>query len=112
MVDAMHIRSDDKPSEPSINLGRNTDIPVVEQRSRVEQHLENEYANRASAKRRYHSQLDQERKSDLDGMEPQTGGDIEIQIDMMHAMDSPEHRDSVKHYVLEIDCQIEDEHRG
>ena len=45
-------------------------------------------------------------------MEPQTGRDIKIQIDMMHAMDSPEHRNRVKHYVLEINCEIEDDNSG
>ena len=45
-------------------------------------------------------------------MEAQTRGDIEIQIDMMHSMDSPEYRHRVKHYVLKVNCQIEDDNRS
>ena len=41
-------------------------------------------------------------------MEPQTCGDVKIQVSVMNHVQSPEHRNCMKQDVLQINCQIED----
>ena len=45
-------------------------------------------------------------------MESQARGDVEFQISVMHAMQSPEHGHDVKHHMLAVDDDIEQKHGG
>jgi hypothetical protein len=40
-------------------------------------------------------------------METDPGGDVEIEVCMMHPVEAPEKRQSVKHGVLEVDNEVE-----
>jgi hypothetical protein len=43
----------------------------------------------------------------LEGMETDPGGDVKIEVCMVHSVETPEKRQSVKHGVLEIDNEVE-----
>ena len=44
-------------------------------------------------------------------MKPQSRGDIEFQVRMMHAMKPPQCRHRMEHHVLQINCQIKQQQR-
>src|SRR5579885_3904954 len=86
-------------------------MAVVEHRAGTQPNLEYDDANRLRSERDHSAKLDQRREHDLDWMEAHPRGQIEIEVGVMHPMHPPERRYGVKHYVLEIDCQIEHNQR-
>ncbi len=50
-----------------------------------------------------HSQLDPHRQQDFDRVKTQTGGDVKLEIGMMHAVQPPQNRHCMKHDMLQID---------
>jgi hypothetical protein len=51
--------------------------------------------------------LDRERQHYLDRVKPRSGGDVEIKIGVMDAMQPPQQRHRVKHDVLQVNREIE-----
>ena len=45
-------------------------------------------------------------------MESQAGGHIDIEISMMHPVQSPQHRNRVKQHMLKVDSEVQEDHRG
>ena len=45
-------------------------------------------------------------------MEADSGGDIEVEVGVMHAVQPPEHRHRMEQDVLQIDRKVEQDHRG
>ena len=84
---------------------------MAEHRSRVEEDLEGENAQRRRAKRGDDRELDDHRQHDLDRVEPHPGGDVEFEIGVMHAVKPPQQRYRVEEHVLEIDREVEDDDR-
>ena len=59
--------------------------------------------------------LDRQGNENLERVEAHAGGDVDVEIGMMHAVQPPQHRHLVEHNVLSIDDEIEDQkaqHRG
>ena len=48
-----------------------------------------------------------ERDQDLDRMEAHAGGDVDVEIGMMHPVQPPQHRHFVEDDVLQVDREIE-----
>ena len=44
-------------------------------------------------------------------MEPRPGGDIEVEVGVVHAVQPPERGHGMEHHMLKIDCQIENDDR-
>ncbi|GAN34767.1 hypothetical protein BROSI_A3310 [Candidatus Brocadia sinica JPN1] len=43
-------------------------------------------------------------------MKPHAGGDIEVQVCMMHAVYPPKDWNSMEHHVLQVDGEVHDDH--
>ena len=54
-----------------------------------------------------HHDFDFQRNQNLDWMKPHAGGDVDIEVGMMHPVQPPQHRNLVEDDVLEIDDEIE-----
>ena len=111
VVHAMHIRRDDKKAQHSIDLNRQTDIPVVEHGCSVEHDLEDHHCDGGSAEHENGGKLDQHRDYNFARMKTQPRRNVEFQIRVMHPMQPPEERNSVEQQVLAVDRQIEQKHR-
>ena len=44
-------------------------------------------------------------------MKSDSSGDIKVQICVVHTMDSPEDRDSMEYYVLQVDDKVHNNYR-
>ena len=111
MVDPVHVRRDQDPAQHPVEPRRQAQIAVVEHRGAVEHDLEDDDGHGRRADDDHRRELQQDRQDDLDGMEPGPGGDVEIEIGMMHAMQPPQRRHGVEHDMLQIDDEIEDDDR-
>src|ERR1700736_2330134 len=107
MVHAVHVGCDDQPSKIAIEPRGDASISMVEHRGCIQQDLEDEHAECRYSQRHHHAELDQHRQNDLDWVEARAGGDIEVEVGMMHPMHPPECEYRVKHHVLEVDGDIE-----
>jgi hypothetical protein len=111
MMDAMHVGRYHEPPEIPIQPDRKADVAMVEHRGRVKQHLEDEDARGRGTSCRDNAEFDQHGENDLDRVEAGTGSHIKVEIRMMHPVYPPQCWDSVKHYVLQINRQIQQNHR-
>ena len=110
VVDAVHVGRDDEPAQRAVDQ-RQAHVAVVEHRGGVEQHLEDQHGNRRRAERDDHGQLDHHREQDLDGVEAQPGGDVEVEIGVMHAVQPPQQRHGMEQHVLQVDGEVEQDDR-
>ena len=85
---------------------------MVEHRGGVEQHLEDQHCDCRRAERRDDAELDPHGQQNLDRMEAHAGGHVELEIGMVHAVQPPERRHRMEQHVLEVDGEIEKDHRG
>ena len=76
---------------------------MVEHCRGVEQHFEHQNRNGRWPQRGDDSKLDAHRQQDFDGMEAQSRRHVEFEIGVVHAVQPPQGRHSMKHHVLEID---------
>jgi hypothetical protein len=53
--------------------------------------------------------LDRQRNENLERVEAHAGGDVDVEIGMMHAVQPPQHRHLVEHNVLSINDEIKDQ---
>jgi len=84
---------------------------MVEHRGGIQKHFEDKHSNRRRAKGHDDGELDGHRQQDFYRVKAQTGGHVEFQIRMMHAVQPPESRNGMEHHVLEIDRKVERQHR-
>ena len=77
-----------KPLAPqdAVQPKRKADITMAEHRCPVQHNLKNQNRNGRRPKHHNQRQLEAHRQKDLDGMKPQTRGDIEFQVRMVHAV--------------------------
>lgn len=110
VVDPVHVRRDhDQPEDP-VQTFRNTDIAVDEPGSAVQGCLENQHRQKRRAEHGHGHQLDGFGYHDFDGMKPQPDRYIEVQIGIVHHVQSPEHRNGEVQNVLRVDRQIQQDH--
>ena len=109
VMNAMHVGRNHQPAKDSLQARRNEDVAVVEHGGGIEQNFEKEDAERRCADRGNGGKLNYERQEYLGGMEPGAGGDIDVQVSMVHAMKPPQDRLVMKDPVLNVDHQIERE---
>src|SRR5690554_2856831 len=75
---------------------------MVEHRGGVEQHLKDQHCQRRCPKKSHHGELDAHRNQDFQRMEAQPRGDIELLINMVHAMQPPQPGSGMEEAVLEV----------
>ena len=112
MVHAVHVRRDDEPAQHAVERLRQAHIAVVEHRGGVEQHLEDQHRHGGRAERGDDAELDAHRQQDLDRVEARAGRHVEVEIGVVHAVQPPERRHGVEQHVLQVDGEIEQDHRG
>ena len=110
MVDTVHIRGDDDPSEDSVYRTRQINVCVVEERGSVQDHLEQEYGNGGRSQGCYDRQLDPHRDEYFYRVETQACGRIKIEVGVMHPVQTPKPRYCVEHHMLKVDCEIKKQH--
>ena len=111
VVDAVHVGGDHEQPKHAVDGARQVDIGVVEERGGVEQHLEQEHRDGGRAEGCDHRQLDPHRDQDLDRVKTQAGGGVEVEIGMVHPVQPPEPGNGVEHDVLQVDREVEQQHR-
>jgi len=84
---------------------------MIEHGGCVQEHFKEQHAGRWSAYRGDHSKFNKKGKQYLNRMKPSAGGDIHVQIRMVHPMKPPKKRLIMKRPVLRIDHQIKTNHR-
>jgi hypothetical protein len=110
MMHTVHVRCDHDPTQHAIETGGQPHIAMVEHGCRVQHDLKHQHGHRWRPKDQDRRELDEHGQDDLARMEPQARGDIEFQVRMVHAVQSPEPRHGMKGHVLGVDEQIEQEH--
>jgi len=109
VMNAMHVGRDHHPAKDSLQARRNEDVAVVEHGGGIEQNFKKEDAERGRTDGCDLAKFDCQREKDFDGMEARAGGDIDVQVGMVHAMKPPQDRLVMKDPVLNVDHQIERE---
>ena len=111
VMHAMHIRRYDEPPKPTIHMLRNRDVAVIEHRGRIQNHFKCNHSGNGCAKCGDGGDFYQCRDKYLQRMKTRAGGEIEIEVRVMHPMKPPQKRDRVKHHVLEVDDHVERNYR-
>ena len=68
-------------------------------------------ANGGAPSSRDDSHLERQRKGDLDRVEAEAGGEVEVEIGMVHHVEAPQCRHGVEEQVLQIEDEVEKNHR-
>ena len=110
MMHAMHVGRDDHQPHDAVEPARHRDIGVIEHRGGVEQRPRTPAPPSAGMPNTMNDRdLDRHRHENLDRMKAHAGGDIDIEIGMMHAVQPPQPRHVVEDIMLGIDHEIEDQ---
>jgi hypothetical protein len=109
-MDTMHFGRHNQESHQPVDPSGESDIAVVEQAGGVEKYLKDDDRNGIQSQKGHGGHLDSHGQKDFYGMEADAGCDIEIEIGMVNAMETPESGDEVKHGMLKIDDEIEANH--
>ena len=107
----MHVRRHDEPTKGAIEVRRNEDVAVVEHRGRVEHNLEDQHGDGRRTQNHDDRQFDDHGEKDFNRVKTCACCDVEIQIGVVHAVQPPEGGHGVEHDVLEVDGEVEDQHR-
>ena len=110
VVNPVHVRRHhDAPKQPVHSL-RKMDVAVIEHGQGVENHLEDHHCQSRCAERGHGRQLENHGYENFDGVEPQTGGHIQVKIRVMHHVQPPERGDGVMQDVLRIHHEVQNGH--
>src|SRR5881409_2263290 len=107
VMDAMHVRGDDEPTQRALNGEGQSDVAMVEHRSGVQSDFKYQHRERRCAQRDDDEELDAQRQQYLDGMKSRTGGHVHVQVGVVHSMEPPENGNGMKNAVLEVNRQVE-----
>jgi hypothetical protein len=111
VVDTVHIRGDKDPAQPGIQALGQRHVAVIEDRCRIQEPLKSHNGPGHGAQQHHDSRLVAQREQDFKRMEAQAGGGVEVEIGMVHAMQSPQQWNRMEHHVLEIQGGVEHEKR-
>ena len=107
MMDPVHVRRhQDQPQEPVCHF-RHPDVAVIELGCRIQHNLEDDDRHCRRPDQDHCRQLDADGNDDLDGMETVTGGDVDIEVRVVHAVEAPEDREEMEQHVLKVNDEIE-----
>jgi hypothetical protein len=90
---------------------RQADVAVVEHRGGVEHHFEDHHGDHRRPEHADGGELDQHRQNDFQRMKARAGGQVVIQIGVMHSMQPPQQRHGMHHDVLQPDDEVHRDHR-
>ena len=107
VVHPMHVGRHHQPTQQAVERGRHRHIGMIEGRGRVQHHLEQQHRHHRNAERDHDRDLDSHGNQNLERMEAPAGGDVDVEIGVVHAVQPPQHRHFVEQDVLGIDDEIE-----
>ena len=111
MMDAMHVRRHDDPTQDAVQPLRQPTFRMIEHRGRVERDLEDQDGDRRRAEAGDDGELEAHREKNFNRMEPRTRRHVEVKIGVVHAVQPPKRRHRVEHHMLQIDREIEHQDR-
>ena len=111
MVHPVHLGRDHEPAQHAVDARRHPHVAVVEHRGRIQQNLEDQHGDGRRAESRHDRQFDGHGQQDFDRVKAGAGGDVEIEIGVVHPVQPPERGHRVEHDVLEIDREVEEDDR-
>ena len=103
MVDTVHLRRDHQESQNPIDSTRQSDIAVIEHAGGIQEHLKQDDSYGRNPQNHNSRHLNPHGQKDFNRMKSNPGGDIKIKVCVVHPVEAPESRDSMKHGVLEVD---------
>jgi hypothetical protein len=110
MMHPVHVgRHNKKPKRPVNGYG-DVDVAVVEHGGGVEGHLEDEHRQGGRSEGRYRHEFDSHGNDDFYRMEAQACGYIEIEVCMVHHVQTPKGRNRMMENMLKINGKIEGNH--
>src|SRR2546423_4043955 len=95
MMNAVHARRDDEPHEHALHVERQAHVRVMKEDRAEEDRLPQPQRMRIDADDDHLHGANGNRKQQLTEMEPQRRRRIEIAIDVMDKMETPEERDAM-----------------
>lgn len=107
MVDSVHIWSYHDNTQPSINCFGNPNVAVVELGCRIQHHFEDNNCHGWRTDQRDCRQFDPDGNDNFDGMKAIAGSDVDIEISVMHPVETPENRQKMEEHMLEIYDEVE-----
>ena len=110
-MNPVHVRRHHNQPQHTVDAFGNSNVGMVEHRRGVQDHLEDQHRDGRRPQCGDHGELDAHRQQDFNRMEPEAGGNVELKIGMMHAMEAPERRHRMEHHMLEIDSEIQCQYR-
>jgi hypothetical protein len=111
MMDAMHIRRYDDPAETAVQPFRQPDITMVEHRRRVEHDFKDQDGNGRRAEGGDDGELQAHREQNFNRVKPRARRHVEVEVRMMHAVQTPKHRYGVEQNMLQVDNEIQHQDR-
>ena len=107
VMHTMHVGRDHEPAKQALQSGGDKDIAVVEHRGGIEQKFEEKHTQRRRSDDGDRAKFDYEREENFDGVKARAGGDVDIEVGVVHAMEPPKDRLIMKRPMLEVNHQIE-----
>ena len=113
MMNPVHIRRHQQPTQDAVQPQRQFDIGMVKLRHTAENRFKHHYCHHRWPQRHHQPQFIDHGPQNLQWMKTKSGGHIQIQVGMMHLMEPPEKWNHVEHHMLDINHQVQknDSHR-
>ena len=111
VMHTMHVWRDEDRSEQAIDRSGQPQVGVAEERAGIEQDLEQNDRRHRWPENRNRPRLEPHGEQHLDRVEAQPGGHIELGVRVVHPVHPPQQRHRVKQPVLEVNCEIQHDHR-
>jgi hypothetical protein len=110
MMDTVHLRGHHQQAEPFVDALRITNISMIKHGGSIQKDLKDRDGQWKGSDEKDNGHLDSHGEDDLDGMKTNPSGYIEVHIRMMDHMEAPEEGNGMKHNVLKINGEVEDQH--
>ena len=111
MMHPVHVRCHHHQPQDAVDPQGDVEIAVIEHGRAVEQDLEYDDRHGGCTQDRNGRRLDAHGDDDLDGMKAGAGGEIVIQIRMVHHVEPPQQGNGVEHQMLKVYNEIKQNHR-
>jgi hypothetical protein len=110
MMDTVHLRGNHQEAEPFVNAQRIPNISMIKHGGSVQEDLKDRDRQWKRSGEKDDGHLDSHRQDDFDRMEANPSGYIEVHIRMMNHVEAPEEWNGMKHDVLNIYREVENQH--
>jgi hypothetical protein len=110
MMDTVHLRGHHQQAEPFVNAQWIANIPMIKHGGSVQENLKDRDGQWKRPDKKDDGHLDSHRQDDFDRMKANPSGYVEVHVRMMNHVEAPEEGNGMKHDVLNIYREVEDQH--